>query len=567
MKSNSKRTIVLSLFLALVLSMLPIGALATNGAADVENDTSLVRETTNGPVQGFVADTGALEWLGIPYGSVERWQAPTDPEPWTDVRECFSSGPMAIQFATSWGPNGSTVSLQGVSDCLNLDVYAPANADNLPVLVFLHGGNNQTGSTSELRGQELAITNNCVFVTLNFRTGPLGFNPLPALKTGESKELDSGNYALLDIAFALDWVKENIAVFGGSPENITISGHSAGGRDVMALLISPLFTGKFNKAFVSSGGMTVADEEMSAVQFAKYMAPLAVEAGKAENEKDAVAWLLTDGEDVLEFLKGISDEEMAGIFGNASIHMALFPHLFTDGAVLPKEGFATTEYNSVPVMMLTGINEFSMFSSFGFTTSAEYRALDDETQTASKAFADKYGSDMYRIFNGQESANTMFDNYAAPIYICQVNYGGSQSGHGVFKSFMDSTQVNPLCIVDVSTPDGKRVSELYNAYLTNFLHTGDPNGDGLEVWTAWDPATQMSMVYDGDGTTGIAEMRNVAKTYNDIIAEMEADTTVSDEIKEQLIHTVLNGRWFSDAQDAYFGVESLWFADNLEYAE
>ena len=519
------------------------------------------RETTNGPVQGRIESTGALAWLGVPYGAAERWKAPTDPAPWDDVRECITSGPMAIQFATSWGPNGSTTSLKGSADCLNLDVYAPAGAENLPVLVFLHGGNNQTGDTSELRGQELVITNDCVFVTLNFRTGALGFNPLPALKTGEDELLDSGNYTLLDIAFALDWVKENVAEFGGNPDNITISGHSAGGRDVMALLISPLFKGKFDKAFVSSGGMTTADEEMSAAQFANALAPLAVEAGKADTEEDAAAWLLTDGEDVLEFLTDISNEQMAGLFPNASIHMALFPHLYNDGTVLPKDGFATTEYNSIPIMMLTGINEFSMFSSFGFTVSAEYRALDAETQVAVKAFADKYGSDMYRIFNGQESANTMFGNYDAPIYVCQVDYGGSQSGHGVFKSFMDSTQVNPLCIVDVTTPDGKQVSALYNAYLTNFLHTGDPNGDGLNKWTSWDPETQLSMVFDGDGTTGTAEMKDVSKTYQDIIDEMEADTTISDEIKAEIINTVLNGRWFSEAQDDYFGAPSLWVVD------
>ena len=519
-----------------------------------------VRKTTNGSVRGVIQSTGAIAWLGVPYGQTERWGAPTDPEPWTEVRDCFTSGPIAIQASTNWFTGATTI--QGEEDCLNLDVYAPADAEGLPVLVFLHGGNNQTGNTTELRGQDLVITNDCVYVSLNFRTGAFGFNPLPALKTGDAL-LDSGNYTLLDIAFALDWVKENIANFGGDPDNITISGHSAGGRDVMALLISPIFKGKFDKAFISSGGMTTADEEMSAVQFAKYFAPLAMDAGKADTEEEAIEWLLTDGEDVLEFLKGISKEDMAGVFGNASIHMALFPHLFTDGTVLPEDGFDTTVYNSVPVMMITGINEFTGFRSFGFMVSADYQALDAETKTAATAFVDKYGGDMYRIFNCQESANAMFDNYDAPIYVCQVDYGGPASGHGVFKSFMDPTQ--GYGVVDVSTPDGKMVKDLYNAYLTSFLHSedGDPNaiGEGRNVWTAWNPETQLSLVFDGDGTTGTAEMKDVSKTYADIIKEMEEDTTVSDEIKEQLINTVLNGRWFSDAQDMHFGAPSLWVAD------
>ncbi len=100
-------------------------------------------------------------------------------------------------------------------------------------------------------------------------------------------------------------------------------------------------------------------------------------------------------------------------------------------------------------------------------------------------------------------------------------------------------------------------------YLTNFLYTGDPSNEAVEVkWTAWDPDTQLSMVFDADQNTGTAELKNVSKTYQNIIDEMEADTTISQEIKIGLIHTVLNGRWFSAMQDAHFNAPSLWIADN-----
>ena len=127
------------------------------------------------------------------------------------------------------------------------------------------------------------------------------------------------------MAAALDWVKENAEVFGGDPENITISGSSAGGRDVMAMLISPLFEGKFQKAISFSGGMTVADPEASAKVDARHLAPLAVEKGVQSDEDAAAEWLMTDGDDVREFLYSLSDEELAAAFGGAAIRRRCSP--------------------------------------------------------------------------------------------------------------------------------------------------------------------------------------------------------------------------------------------------
>lgn len=196
--------------------------------------------------------------------------------------------------------------------------------------------------------------------------------------------------------------------------------------------------------------------------------------------------------------------------------------------------------------------------------SAEYQALDEKTQAAASAFSMKYGNEMYRIFNGQESANTMYNHYDAPIYVCQYDYdigGPGRAYHGVFMSMMDS---KASVMVDTSTVGFKEMSEKFNTYLTNFLATGNPNGDNTAAkWTAWDPDTQLSMVFDADQTAGTAELKNVSKTYQDIIGEMETDTTISQEIKMGLIHTVLNGRWFSAVQDEHFNAPSLWDADNI----
>lgn len=518
--------------------------------------SSAVRETTHGKVQGFIEENGSYAWLGIPYAKAERWAAPTDPDAWTQTRTCTSAGSVAIQSSVNYATGES--SIKGSEDCLNLDVYTPADAKGLPVLVFIHGGNNQTGQSTEIPGDELVITNNCVYISLNYRLGLFGFNCLPALQTAEDT---TGNYALLDIAKALDWVKANAAAFGGDPENITVSGFSAGGRDVMAMLASPMFAGKFDKAIVLSGGMTMADVDKSAAQIAAAIAPLAVEDGKAEDADAAAAWLLTEGEDVLEYLKGLDASRLAPLMGNAGIRMSVFPHLYTDGVVLPTEGFATTTYNEVPVIMLTGSGEFSFFNGGGYLASKEFSALEEDVQAAAKEFSRKYGSDMYRIFNAQESANTMIANYDAPIYVCQIDFDDTVMGafHGIFGPMLHSSMYAGMG--DYTGTAYAGMSKSFNAYLTAFLATGDPNGEGRDEWKKWDAGTQLSMVFDGDENGAVVELKNVAKTYGDIIAEMEADTTVSKEIKTQLIHTVTNGRWFSDAQDAHFNVPSGWVAD------
>lgn len=295
-----------------------------------------VRQTAYGAVKG-AEDDGVLTWKGVPYGGdtsgEHRFKAPTDPEKWNGERDATKSGQIALQ--------SSADGVIGSEDALNLDIYRP-NSDKkkLPVLVYIHGGNNQSGKSEELSGVSFVKNHDAIFVSINYRLGVLGFNPLPSLKTGSDEE-NSGNYALLDIAKSLDWVRQNIDEFGGDSKNVTISGFSAGGRDVMAMLISPIFKGKFDKAISFSGGMTLADEENSQQVFAEALAPLVVEDGKKATLEDAKAWLLTSEKEVHDYLVSLEAKRLAPLMGNAGIRMSVFPHLYTDGKVLPKEGFNT----------------------------------------------------------------------------------------------------------------------------------------------------------------------------------------------------------------------------------
>ena len=393
-----KRKIYLALAMVFTMGATAFSSINTfaveNQAIEAQATTqSLVKATQYGAVRGAAEDNCNV-WYSIPYAAAPigdlRWAAPADPTAWTDVLDCTSIGNKAIQAGTDYATGETVVS--GSEDCLNLDVYAPDNAKELPVLVYIHGGNNQTGSSTEIEGSQIVVDENCVYVSLNYRLGILGFNALPAF---QNEANPTGNYAMLDIAKALDWVRGNISQFGGDPNNVTVSGFSAGGRDVMAMLISPIFEGKFDKAVVYSGGMTVADEDASAERIAETVAPLVVEDGLAANEELAKEWLLSCDPAVVTYMKSVSADRLCQLMSNAGIRMSVFPHLYADDVVIPSEGFDTKNYNSVPVLMLTGETEFSLFSAYdGYFYSPEVMSLDSKTQDLAKSFAIEYGSEM-----------------------------------------------------------------------------------------------------------------------------------------------------------------------------
>lgn len=530
-------------------------------ATEADNADAVLKNTKFGPVKG-IEKGDALVWYGLPYGKEPtgelRWSAPQNPDAWTDVYDATERKDTAMQLSKD--------GIIGTEDCLNLDVYSKKDASKLPVMVFIHGGNNQTGNTKELLGEEMVVKDDMVFVTVNYRLGLLGFNCLPALRTDEGS---TGNFALLDIAKALDWVKDNIEQFGGDPNNVTISGFSAGGRDVMAMLISPLFEDKFQKAIVFSGGMTVADEALSAAKIAKAIAPLAVEDKKADSEEAAVKWLLGTEDGVREYLYGLSSERLCALMGNAGIRMSVFPHLYMDDVVLPKDGFDTKNYNQVPVIMLTGTTEFSMFASGdAYYSSDAVASLSEEDLGKAKDFAISYGSRMYGYFNAEASAERMAKNYTAPIYLCSVNYGAPDSAypipglgafHGIFVPML-STENNyaPMLPDTFDKPAYVDMADQFNQYFKNFLYTGDPNGGSLTKWEAWNPESHLSMVFDGANDKSVIECKSVKTTYEEIMDDMDKDNSLDPAIKEGVIGNVMNGRWFSDALDKRYNTKDLW---------
>ena len=198
--------------------------------------------TPSGAVRGVVTPTKQYEYVGIPFATSERFQAPVDIETWTGELDATVRGPISPQvpgmLELMLGFDANSMD----ENCLNLNVFSPVDKEDasLPVLVWVHGGayTNGSGSIAWYDGHALA-SRGSVVVSINYRLGALGF-------------LGEGNYGTLDMISALRWVRKNIAAFGGNPNNVTIFGESAGGSAVISLMSSPETTHLINKAWAMS---------------------------------------------------------------------------------------------------------------------------------------------------------------------------------------------------------------------------------------------------------------------------------------------------------------------------
>ena len=552
-----KKTIMGLIAFSAVLTLTACSHKSTESADTFNQSTTQTIETGN--IKGKKdTENNALEWLGVPYAQAERWQAPKEVDKWDDTFDATEHGEKDIQFS-----NNEVV---GSENELNLDIVRPdTDETDLPVLVFLHGGNNQTGHAQEIKGNTLANDSNAVYVSVNYRLGALGFNPLDALKTGSDEE-NSGNFALLDIAQALDWVEKNIETFGGNKDNVTLAGFSAGGRDVMATLISPTFKGKYDKAISFSGGMTLSDEEESQEIFATAIAPLVVEDGLQPTEEDAKNWLLEDNNEIADYLKNLSADRLAPFMGNAGIRMSVFPHLYKDGTVIPEEGFETETFNDVPLMLVTGTNEFSLFIASDERFAEDFNSGDlfqDEQKQAEFDYSRNYGGQLYRLSNGVDSALKLAGKYNSDIYISEIFYGDDSNVtpqlastlgafHGIFKAMLQTPSNYAAFIGEEFDNDGaKDMSSDFKAYLKNFLASGNPNDKNLVNWPKWSEQSKVLSISATENAKDIKAATD-SETASDILEKMQADTTLSEGVKNELNTTVLSGRWFSAPLDEIY---------------
>ncbi|WP_269714905.1 carboxylesterase/lipase family protein [Caulobacter sp. NIBR2454] len=296
-----------------------------------------------GAVRGLAQD-GLQVFKGVPYAAAPigglRWAPPASAPVWQGVRDAAQFGPSCWQPKANGGIYASTLASMS-EDCLSLNIWGPKDAKRAPVLVWIHGGALISGSSSEgmYDGGALA-KRGLVVVSINYRLGVLGYMAHPEL-SAQSPDKVSGNYGLLDQIKALEWVKRNIAAFGGDPANVTIAGESAGGLSVLYLMASPKARGLFSKAIAQSAYM-VSTPHLNEARFGHVAAEAMGAATAAKLGAKSLADLRAMDAEILT-----TQALMAGFQTTAAV----------DGKVLPRQvvdAFDRGEQARVPV--LAGFN-------------------------------------------------------------------------------------------------------------------------------------------------------------------------------------------------------------------
>jgi para-nitrobenzyl esterase len=343
-------------------------------------------QTRYGTVEG-IERNGVLQFRGIPFAAPPvgelRWRPPQPPEPWTGVRAAGRFGPIAPQGPTQFSIlSGGEAPQVSEEDCLNLNVFTSgAGGDPRPVMVWIHGGGFTAGSGREpwLDGTSFAH-GGVVVVTVNYRLGALGFLHLGDELPG------SGNSGLLDQIAALEWVRDNIAAFGGDPGNVTVFGESAGAMSIGALLGMPAASGLFHKAILESGA---AGTFNSLERASEVTQRLLDSLGGAGGLRSATWERLVDAQ-------GDVVDEMA----RAGAPLPFMP--VADGVVLPRpplQTIAAGAASSVRLMTGTTRHEMSLFligprGGLGMNEEAAVRRLDRATTGAGRALYDAYRAEL-----------------------------------------------------------------------------------------------------------------------------------------------------------------------------
>jgi para-nitrobenzyl esterase len=331
----------LALCTAIFLALVTTAPIADNRGHDHDRDKGggPVVNTTDGPVKGFVKD-GVKTFLGIPYAAPPvgdlRWRPPQPPKHHglLDATEFGNTCPQVTTLGAFAGPPSTT------EDCLYLNVFTTDLKGPKPVIVWIHGGGNVTGETNDYDGSKLAtggpLGPGTVVVTINYRLGIFGFFSNPAIN---AEGHPWGNYGILDQQAALRWVRDNIAAFGGNPNNVTLGGQSAGARDTTANLMSPLAAGLFDRAILQSYPETswVTAEQMLARGTAF---------GEAANcpGADAAA---------AECLRNLSAERILQLQGTPNASSPYAQQVFPDGTIVPLqpgEAWSTGQFHHMPIM-------------------------------------------------------------------------------------------------------------------------------------------------------------------------------------------------------------------------
>jgi para-nitrobenzyl esterase len=522
----------------LKLSLLTCGAALTSSAqgsgspspllADDNASASPVLETSLGKLRGAFAN-GVYSFKGVHYGAstegARRFQPPLPAKPWTGVRDALELGPPAPQYnglldmglADEYAPLFQFVGPGTMSeDCLVLNVWTPTlrSGGKRPVMVWLHGGSFAVGSDGVpmIDGTNLSAKHDVVVVGVNHRLNAFGHLYLG--KKGGERYADSGNVGMLDIVLALQWVRDNIAQFGGDPGNVTIFGESGGGWKVSVMMAMPAAKGLFHKAIVESGPKLRVNSTQEAEAFSKKFLDL----------------LHVTPDRLDDLLKIPMEQYIAALHAGASFLWDWGPVL--DGRSLPRNPFdpdAPAITADVPLLIGTTASETTVLvgaadpRSFSLNEAdmrerlKKFLELSDDSKldaligtykrnrpnaTPSDIYFAVTTDSMMRLDSITE-AERKVAQHAASVFMyifawpSPVLGGRLKAAHVVDVAFVfDNVDKAPEWVG--TGPDLQPLADRVSSSWVAFARSGNPNHAGLPHWPAYDVDTRATMTFNND---------------------------------------------------------------------
>jgi para-nitrobenzyl esterase len=468
-----------------------------------------------------VSANGVLSFRGVPYGGpadgAGRFMPPTKPTPWQGVRDAVKAGPRAMQLqdkSFGGGPNIYTSPLLGPyfsggrkdaaeitveensENCLVLNVLTPSLQGKRPVMIYIHGGGFAQGSGAlTLLADRFVKEENIVLVGVNHRLNVFGYTYLGDL---DPKYANSGNVGQMDLVQSLEWVRDNIAHFGGDPGNVTVFGESGGGAKISCLMAMPSAKGLFRRAIIESGSARSVRTRAAAIEDTKKMLETLKltpsDVGKLQTVSPDE--LLTSTRRSSPLVDGLSvphetwtngaPPEAAGvplIVGNDKEEA----RVFSTG----DPGLYSLDWTSLPVRLVkTGIPQDKVDMVI-----SKYREL-HPTETA---------SDIYFIISADRGARTnairqataKLQQNSGDVYMYYFAWA-TPIDNGRLKSF--HTAELPLAVRLVLNPEAEGLSKQIAGAWAAFARTGDPNHAGLPRWEKYSVARKATMIFDAGKT-------------------------------------------------------------------